>query len=46
MAKVNGGWLTAKTLYDFGIRNIFSLGGGHINPIYFASECFNEFRRP
>ncbi len=36
MAKVNGGWLTAKTLYDFGIRNIFSLGGGHINPIYDA----------
>jgi len=36
MAKKQGGWLLAKTLYDLGIRNIFTLAGGHINPIYKA----------
>ncbi|MGB2692279.1 MAG: thiamine pyrophosphate-binding protein [Thermodesulfobacteriota bacterium] len=36
MAKVQGGFLVAKTLYDLGVREIFSLAGGHINPIYNA----------
>ena len=36
MAKKQGGWLLAKTLYDMGVRNIFTLAGGHINPIYKA----------
>lgn len=36
MAKVQGGYLVAKTLYELGVREIFSLGGGHINPIYNA----------
>ena len=40
MAKVEGGRLVAKTLHELGIREIFSLGGGHINPIYNAClEC-------
>lgn len=34
--KRQGGWLVAKTLYDMGVRNIFTLAGGHINPIYKA----------
>lgn len=34
--KKQGGWLVAKTLYDMGVRNIFTLAGGHINPIYKA----------
>lgn len=36
MATVQGGWLVANTLYELGVREIFSLGGGHINPIYNA----------
>lgn len=36
MAKRQGGWLLAKTLYDLGVKEIFTLGGGHINPIYKA----------
>jgi acetolactate synthase-1/2/3 large subunit len=36
MAKVQGGYLVAKTLHELGVREIFSLGGGHINPIYNA----------
>lgn len=36
MAKVEGGRLVARTLHELGVRNIFSLGGGHINPIYNA----------
>ncbi len=36
MAKKQGGWLLAKTLYDLGVRDIFTLAGGHINPIYKA----------
>lgn len=36
MPKVNGGWLVAKTLRDLGIKHIFTLSGGHINPIYNA----------
>jgi len=36
MAKKQGGWFLAKTLYDMGVRNIFTLAGGHINPVYKA----------
>lgn len=36
MAKRQGGYLVAKTLYDLGVRDIFTLAGGHINPIYKA----------
>ncbi len=36
MKERQGGWLVAKTLYDLGVRNIFTLGGGHINPIFVA----------
>ncbi|NIT13378.1 MAG: acetolactate synthase, partial [Candidatus Dadabacteria bacterium] len=36
MAKVTGGWLVAKTLKDHGVKHIFTLSGGHINPIYNA----------
>ena len=36
MAKVEGGRLVARTLHELGVRDIFSLGGGHINPIYNA----------
>ena len=40
MPKVNGGWLVAKTLSDLGIKHIFTLSGGHINPIYNACQEF------
>ncbi len=40
MAKVHGGWLVIKTLYELGVREIFSLSGGHINPIYDACVDF------
>jgi acetolactate synthase I/II/III large subunit len=40
MSKVNGGWIVAKTLSDLGIRDIFTLSGGHINPIYDACGEF------
>lgn len=36
MPKQQGGWFLAKTLYDLGVRNIFTLAGGHINPVYKA----------
>lgn len=36
MPKRQGGWLLAKTLYDLGVRDIFTLAGGHINPVYKA----------
>jgi len=36
MAKRQGGYLVSKALYDLGVRDIFTLGGGHINPIYRA----------
>ena len=36
MARVEGGRLVARTLHELGVRDIFSLGGGHINPIYDA----------
>ena len=38
MAKVQGGYLVAKTLHDLGVREVFSLAGGHINPIYDACQ--------
>ncbi|MCI0454000.1 MAG: thiamine pyrophosphate-binding protein [Candidatus Dadabacteria bacterium] len=40
MAKVHGGWLVVKTLHELGVREIFSLSGGHINPIYDACVDF------
>jgi acetolactate synthase-1/2/3 large subunit len=40
MAKVHGGFLVAKTLNELGVREIFSLSGGHINPIYDACQDF------
>lgn len=40
MAKVHGGWLVAKTLNELGVKEIFSLSGGHINPIYDAAHDF------
>lgn len=40
MAKVQGGDLVARTLYELGVRDIFSLAGGHINPIYNA--CIDQ----
>ncbi|MCH7927496.1 MAG: thiamine pyrophosphate-binding protein [Candidatus Dadabacteria bacterium] len=40
MPKVNGGWIVAKTLSDLGIKHIFTLSGGHINPIYNACQEF------
>jgi thiamine pyrophosphate-dependent acetolactate synthase large subunit-like protein len=36
MAMIEGGKLVAKTLHELGVTDIFSLGGGHINPIYNA----------
>lgn len=36
MAKLQGGRLVARTLRDLGVSDIFSLAGGHINPIYDA----------
>ncbi len=41
MSKVHGGWLVAKTLNEIGVDEIFSLSGGHINPIYDACVDFN-----
>ncbi len=41
MSKVHGGWLVAKALHELGVREIFSLSGGHINPIYDACVDFN-----
>jgi thiamine pyrophosphate-dependent acetolactate synthase large subunit-like protein len=40
MATVHGGWLVVKTLHKLGVREIFSLSGGHINPIYDACVDF------
>ena len=40
MATVHGGWLVVKTLHELGVREIFSLSGGHINPIYDACVDF------
>ena len=41
MAKVHGGWLVARTLDELGVREVFSLSGGHINPIYDACQDFD-----
>ncbi len=40
MAIVEGGWLAAKALSELGVEEVFSLGGGHINPIYRACDEF------
>lgn len=40
MAESQGGRLVARTLHELGVRDIFSLGGGHINPIYKACPEF------
>ena len=40
MPIVNGGWIVAKSLFNLGIRDIFTLSGGHINPIYDACGEF------
>jgi acetolactate synthase-1/2/3 large subunit len=40
MATAEGGRLVARTLYELGVSVIFSLGGGHINPIYKACSEF------
>ncbi len=41
MAMVHGGWLVVRTLHELGVREIFSLSGGHINPIYDACVDFD-----
>lgn len=40
MATVEGGALVAKTLRELGVTEIFSLSGGHINPVYKACSEF------
>lgn len=40
MATVEGGVLVAKTLSELGVTELFSLGGGHINPVYKACSDF------
>ncbi|MFI5323939.1 MAG: thiamine pyrophosphate-binding protein [Thermodesulfobacteriota bacterium] len=40
MATAEGGRLVVKTLYELGVRDVFALGGGHINPIYNACTDF------
>jgi acetolactate synthase-1/2/3 large subunit len=40
MATAEGGRLVARTLYELGVGEMFSLGGGHINPIYKACSEF------
>ncbi|MGQ0793222.1 MAG: thiamine pyrophosphate-binding protein [Deltaproteobacteria bacterium] len=40
MSQVHGGRLVVKTLSELGVRDIFSLSGGHINPIYDACGDF------
>jgi glyoxylate carboligase len=41
MAPVNGGQLMARFLEDAGVRHIFSISGGSINPLYSAAEGTN-----
>jgi acetolactate synthase-1/2/3 large subunit len=41
MALVNGGQLMARFLEDAGVRHIFSISGGSINPLYSAAEGTN-----
>ncbi len=38
MVQVHGGTLVASTLEQEGVRYLFSLGGGHINPIWEACQ--------
>ncbi|MCH8030080.1 MAG: thiamine pyrophosphate-binding protein [Candidatus Dadabacteria bacterium] len=40
MASQNGGWHVVNTLHKLGVSDIFSLSGGHINPIYDAIADF------
>jgi len=40
MASHNGGWYVARTLHELGVTDVFSLSGGHINPIYNAIAEF------
>ena len=34
--KIDGGFAIVNTLRDLGVRDIFTLAGGHVNPIYNA----------
>ncbi len=34
MAKITGGQITAEALRDKGVKQVFTLSGGHISPIY------------
>lgn len=36
--KIDGGQAIVKTLKDLGVKDIFTLAGGHINPIYNACK--------
>ena len=36
--KIDGGFAIVKTLKKLGIKDIFTLAGGHINPIYNACK--------
>ncbi|QMU55727.1 MAG: hypothetical protein GKS04_00765 [Candidatus Mycalebacterium zealandia] len=36
MEKKQGGFLLAQTLKKLGVKDVFTLGGGHINPVYKA----------
>jgi len=40
MAQSEGGRLVARTLHELGVTDIFSLAGGHINPVYRACPEF------
>ena len=40
MAMSEGGRLVARTLHELGVTDIFSLAGGHINPVYNACPDF------
>ena len=36
--KIDGGFALVKTLKELNVKDIFTLAGGHINPIYNRSE--------
>ncbi len=36
--KIDGGFAIVNTLRDLGVRDIFTLAGGHVNPIYNACK--------
>lgn len=40
MVMSEGGRLVARTLHELGVTDIFSLAGGHINPVYKACPDF------